>query len=60
MRLLDYVRDHDPDGWAAPDLVLSPADLARIEAAVPATAVAGDRYPAIQMGMLDSERRIAS
>jgi aryl-alcohol dehydrogenase-like predicted oxidoreductase len=48
------------DFIAASDLVLSPADLARIEAAVPATAVAGDRYPAIQMGMLDSERRIAS
>jgi aryl-alcohol dehydrogenase-like predicted oxidoreductase len=44
----------------AEDLVLSPADLARVEAAPPAAAVAGDRYPAAQMGMLDSERRIAS
>jgi aryl-alcohol dehydrogenase-like predicted oxidoreductase len=44
----------------AEDLVLSPADLARVEAALPAAAVAGDRYPAAQMGMLDSERRIAS
>jgi len=44
----------------AADLVLSAEDLARIEAAVPASAVAGDRYPAAQMGMLDSERRIAS
>jgi aryl-alcohol dehydrogenase-like predicted oxidoreductase len=48
------------DFIAASELVLSPADLARIEAAVPAGAVVGDRYPASQMGMLDSERRIAS
>jgi aryl-alcohol dehydrogenase-like predicted oxidoreductase len=48
------------DFVAASDLALSPADLARIEATVPAAAVAGDRYPAAQMGMLDSERRIAS
>ncbi len=44
----------------AADLVLSAEDLARIEAAMPAGAVVGDRYPAAQMGMLDSERRKAS
>ena len=44
----------------ADELTLSPADIARMEAAVPAAAVAGDRYPAVQMGMLDSERRKAS
>jgi len=35
---------------------LSPADLARIEAAIPASAVAGTRYDERQMKMLDSER----
>jgi aryl-alcohol dehydrogenase-like predicted oxidoreductase len=44
----------------AADLSLSADDLARIEAAMPADAVVGDRYPAAQMAMLDSERRMAS
>ena len=35
---------------------LSPADLARLEAAVPASAVAGTRYDQHQMRVLDSER----
>ncbi|HEX6736728.1 MAG TPA: aldo/keto reductase [Vicinamibacteria bacterium] len=35
---------------------LSPADLARIEGAIPADAVAGTRYDERQMKMLDSER----
>ncbi len=35
---------------------LSPADVARIEEAVPASAVAGSRYDAHQMRVLDSER----
>ncbi len=35
---------------------LSPADLARLEAALPASAVAGTRYDQHQMKMLDSER----
>ena len=35
---------------------LSPADIARIEAAIPASAVAGTRYDEHQMRMLDSER----
>jgi len=35
---------------------LSPADLARIEEAVPASAIAGTRYDQNQMRMLDSER----
>jgi aryl-alcohol dehydrogenase-like predicted oxidoreductase len=48
------------DFIAAADLVLSHSDLARIEAAMPASAVAGDRYPAAQMAMLDSERRVVS
>ena len=37
------------------DVALSAADLARIEAAVPATAVAGERYGAALMTHLDSE-----
>ncbi len=48
------------DFVAASDRSLSADDLARIEAAVPASAVVGDRYPAEQMGALDSERRLAS
>jgi aryl-alcohol dehydrogenase-like predicted oxidoreductase len=35
---------------------LSPEDLARIEEMVPASAVAGTRYAAEQMRMLDSEK----
>jgi aryl-alcohol dehydrogenase-like predicted oxidoreductase len=35
---------------------LSPADLARVEEAVPASAVAGTRYDSHQMTMLDSEK----
>ncbi|HKV10404.1 MAG TPA: aldo/keto reductase [Thermoanaerobaculia bacterium] len=38
------------------EVELSPADLARIEEAVPASAVAGTRYDAHQMRMLDSEK----
>jgi aryl-alcohol dehydrogenase-like predicted oxidoreductase len=35
---------------------LSPADLARIEEAIPPSAVAGTRYDEHQMKILDSER----
>ena len=38
------------------DLTLSADELAAVEAAVPAEAVAGDRYEAAQVAMLDSER----
>ena len=41
---------------AITDLTLSADELAAIEAAVPADAVAGDRYDAAQLTMLDSER----
>jgi len=50
-------RDQLADALGALDLLLSPADLAEIEAAVPASAVAGERYDPHQMAMLDSERR---
>ena len=42
--------------WARSKVELSPADLARIEEAVPASAVAGTRYDEHQMRMLDSEK----
>ena len=42
--------------YALEDLTLSTDELAAIEVAVPAEAVAGDRYEAAQVAMLDSER----
>jgi aryl-alcohol dehydrogenase-like predicted oxidoreductase len=44
------------ESLGALDVVLSPADLAAIEAALPAGEVVGTRYDAHQMRMLDSER----
>jgi aryl-alcohol dehydrogenase-like predicted oxidoreductase len=44
------------EALAALDLTLTPAELAAIEAAVPAGQVAGDRYDAHSMAALDSER----
>ncbi|MCL3997399.1 aldo/keto reductase [Streptomyces lavenduligriseus] len=44
------------EALGALDVTLGEADLAAIEAAVPADAAAGDRYAAEQMAMLDSER----
>ncbi|MEV7191228.1 aldo/keto reductase [Streptomyces sp. NPDC093510] len=43
------------EALAALDVTLDPADLAAIEAAVPADAAAGARYPDSQMAHLDSE-----
>ncbi|WP_067542972.1 aldo/keto reductase [Nocardia crassostreae] len=49
-----------PERWneavGALDIRLSDSDLAAIEAAAPADRVAGDRYDATQMAVLDSER----
>jgi aryl-alcohol dehydrogenase-like predicted oxidoreductase len=45
------------DALGALALKLSRDDLARIEKAVPAEAVAGERYAPAQMATLDSERR---
>jgi len=50
-------RDRLAEALAALTVELSPADLAAIEAAVPAGEVAGDRYEAAGMRSLDSERR---
>jgi len=48
------------DSLGALQIKLTPQDVAAIEAAVPAEAVAGTRYEAQHMAMLDSERRSAS
>jgi aryl-alcohol dehydrogenase-like predicted oxidoreductase len=45
------------EALGALDVRLSSDDVARVEAAVPASSVAGTRYDARQMGMLDSERQ---
>jgi len=45
------------EALGATALSLSSADLERIEAAVPTSAVAGDRYPAAHMAHLESERQ---
>jgi aryl-alcohol dehydrogenase-like predicted oxidoreductase len=44
------------EALGAIELELSDDDTKALEAAMPADAVAGERYPAAQMGMLDSER----
>ena len=50
-------RDRLAEALGALDISLDAADLAAIEQAVPRDAAAGDRYPAAQMAMLDSEAR---
>jgi aryl-alcohol dehydrogenase-like predicted oxidoreductase len=50
-------RDRLAEALKALDLTLSADDLAAVEAAVPAVAVAGDRYAPAQMATLDAERR---
>lgn len=45
------------EALGALDLHLNKDDIARIEAAVPLNAVAGDRYSPEQMAMLDSEKK---
>ena len=49
-------RDRLAEALAALDLPLSQDELAAIEAAVPPSAVAGDRYEPAQVAALDSER----
>lgn len=49
-------RDRLNEALGALNLHLSEDELARIETAVPPDAVAGDRYDAAQMAMLDSEK----
>lgn len=45
------------DALSSLDVQLSSADLTKIEAAIPAESVAGDRYNAYQMAHLDSEQK---
>ncbi len=49
-------RERLTEALGALDVTLSEAQMARMEQAVPAAAVAGERYAAPQMSMLDSER----
>jgi aryl-alcohol dehydrogenase-like predicted oxidoreductase len=49
-------RERLAEALQAMDVKLTPADMARIEAAAPADAVAGTRYPAALIPTLDSER----
>jgi aryl-alcohol dehydrogenase-like predicted oxidoreductase len=50
-------RERLTEALGALELDLPDEDVARIEQAMPAEAASGDRYPAAQMGQLDSERR---
>jgi len=52
-------RERLSESLGAPALRLSGGDLDRIERAVPASAVRGDRYDKHQMAFLDSEKRPA-
>ncbi|MEU0212005.1 aldo/keto reductase [Streptomyces canus] len=49
-------RERLGEALGAVDVTLDAADLAAVEAAVPADAAAGERYAPAQMAMLDSER----
>jgi aryl-alcohol dehydrogenase-like predicted oxidoreductase len=49
-------RDRLTEALGTLDLRLSADDLAALERAVPAEAVAGDRYPAAQLAHMDSEK----
>jgi aryl-alcohol dehydrogenase-like predicted oxidoreductase len=49
-------RERLAESLGALDVKLSADDLAAVEAAVPAGAAAGARYPEAQLGSLDSER----
>jgi aryl-alcohol dehydrogenase-like predicted oxidoreductase len=49
-------RDRLAEALGGIEVVLSADDVAAIEAAVPKGAAAGERYPAMQMAFLDSER----
>lgn len=48
------------ESLGALDVKLSASQLAAIEGALPASEVRGDRYPAVQMAHLDSEKRAAA
>ncbi|MCE0744562.1 aldo/keto reductase [Acetobacter sicerae] len=52
-------RDRLSEALGAPDLTLTPADLAAIEQAIPKGAAAGERYDPKQMAVLDSKKVVA-
>jgi hypothetical protein len=47
----------DAESLGALDIGLGPEELAEIARVIPRDAAAGARYPAAQMGMLDSEKQ---
>ena len=50
-------RERLAESLGAPDVILTGEELAEIARAIPRDAAAGARYPAVQMGMLDSEKQ---
>ncbi len=50
-------RERLAESLGALDIILTAEELAEIARAVPRDAAAGARYPAAQMGMLDSEKQ---
>jgi len=50
-------RERLTEARGALNVDLADEDIKRIEAAMPAEAAVGDRYPAAQIGQLDSERQ---
>jgi diketogulonate reductase-like aldo/keto reductase len=50
-------RDQLQEALGAFDVTLTPDDLSRIERSVPKGAAAGERYAAMAMAHLDSEKR---
>jgi aryl-alcohol dehydrogenase-like predicted oxidoreductase len=50
-------RERLAESLGASDIILTAGELAEIARAIPRDAAAGARYPAAQMGMLDSEKK---
>ena len=50
-------RERLAESLGALDIILTAEELAEIMRAIPRDAAAGARYPAAQMGMLDSEKQ---
>jgi pyridoxine 4-dehydrogenase len=50
-------RERLAESLGAPDIIVTAEELAEIARAIPRDAAAGARYPAAQMGMLDSEKQ---
>ncbi len=50
-------RERLAESLQAPDIILTAGELAELARVIPRDAAAGARYPAAQMGMLDSEKQ---